>query len=282
MFPDESAKRGVWRVMPVDDFPAWLQAQSRVPESIRYIVDHHTWSPESTSQSTAGFLSQVKNIFAWYQKPKDQGGKGWSKDSGPQLWLGLIGGRAYLVIAANLWVHGPHTAYFNGNSVGIETMWNGDKQPWPEEMLRGLYVIHAAFRDRLGIPLERGVTGPTNTNLPTQTGKGWLFHRDARESNKSCPGTKNTHAPLQVALDRYSAATKEEDDMTDDDRKLLEEAVLYGKLARVSDVARSHDVEILKAMVAGEAPESIAAMETDKAEAVRKVKVALGLLQEDN
>ena len=163
--------------------------------------------------------------------------------------------------------------------MGIETYINGDRTPWPKEMLRGLYVVHAAFRDRLGIPLTRGVTGPTNTNVPTQTGKGWLFHRDAKNANKSCPGTLNTHAMLQAAFDRYDS---EEDEMKDNDRALLEEAVYYGKLARVSDVARSHDVEILKAMVDGETPESIDALEAEKAEEVRKVKVALGLAKEDD
>ena len=41
----------------------------------------------------------------------------------------------------------------------------------------------------------------------------------------------------------------------------LEELVLLGKQARVSDVARSHDMEILKAMIAGEKPETIDALE---------------------
>ncbi len=279
-FPDESSKTGVWRVMPVDDFPAWLAAQSRVPASIRYIVDHHTWSPASATQSPSGFLAQVKGIFRnYYEVPTSRGGRGWERDHGPQFHLGLIGGKAYLVIAANLSVHGPHCAYFNACSVGIETYINGDRAPWPEEMLRGLYVVHAAFRDRLGIPLKRGVTGPIDTNVPTQTGTGWLFHRDAKKSDKSCPGWLNTHAMLQAAFDRNDC---EEDEMTAYDRTLLEEAVYYGKLARVSDVARSHDVEILKAMVGGEAPESIDALEAEKAEAIRKVKVALGLLEEDD
>lgn len=279
-FPDESTKTGVWRVMPVDDFPAWLRAQSRVPASIRYLVDHHTWSPASASQSPSGFLAQVRGIFRnYYEVPKSKGGRGWPRDHGPQLHLGLIDGKAWLVIAANLHVHGPHCAYFNACSVGIETYTNGDKTPWPEEMLRGLYVVHAAFRDRLGIPLKKGVSGPTNTNVPTQTGSGFLFHRDAKKSDKSCPGWLNTHAMLQAAFDRYDS---EEDDMTGDDRKLLEDAVYYGKLARVSDVARSWDMEILKAMVESKTSEFIADLEVLKAEDVRKVKVALGLLEEDD
>lgn len=238
-YPDDSAKTGVWRVMPVDDFPAWLRAQSRVPSSIRYIVDHHTWSPASAESSPSKFLRQVQGIFRnYYEKPKSKGGRGWKRDHGPQLHLGLISGKAWVVIAANLWVHGPHTANFNGCSVGIETYINGDRTPWPPEMLRGLYVIHAAFRDRLGIPLKRGVSGPANTNLPTKTGKGWLFHRDAKGAGKTCPGLLNTHAMLQAAFDRYD---KEEDDMFgDQDRKKLHElrhvsAVKQSFLAAISN-----------------------------------------------
>ena len=69
----------------------------------------------------------------------------------------------------------------------------------------------------------------------------------------------------------------EEDEMTDKDRALLEEAVRYGKLARVSDVARSHDMEIIKAMIGGEKPETIDALEAAKAKDVRETKAALGL-----
>lgn len=269
-FPDESTKTGVWRVMPVDDFPAWLSAQSNVPASIRYIVDHHTWSPASAAQSPNGFLAQVKGIFRDYYEPA----RGWPRDHGPHLHLGLIDGKAWLVIAANLHVHGPHCAYFNGCSVGIETYHNGERGPWPDEMMRGLWVIHAAFRDRLGIPLVRGVTGPTNTNVPTKTGAGWLFHRDAKESNKTCPGTHNTHAMLQAAFDRYD---QEVDDMTDKDRALIEELVLLGKQARVSDVARSYQDEIMEALIAGEPPERIAELKAQKAEAVRAERKRLGL-----
>lgn len=206
-FPDESFKTGVWRVLRAEDFDSWLQAQSRVPSSIRYIVDHHTWSPATAASTPNGFLSQVLDIFrGYYEKPESRGGRGWERDHGPQLWLADIDGQPWVVIAANLWVHGPHCAYFNGCSVGIETVWNGDNTAWNEVILRGLYLIHKAFERRLGIPLKRGVTGPTNTNVPSANGKGWLFHRDAKDSNKSCPGTKNTHALLENAFKRYEEA----------------------------------------------------------------------------
>lgn len=202
-YPDESHKTGVWRVMPAREFGEWLDAQT-VPSSIRYIVDHHTWSPATAASTPNGFLSQVLDIFrGYYEKPESRGGRGWKRDHGPQLWLADIDGQPWVVIAANLWVQGPHCAYFNGCSVGIETVWNGDKTAWNEVILRGLYYIHKAFEKKAGIPLKRGVTGPTNTNVPSANGKGWLFHRDAKDSNKTCPGTKNTHALLQSAFDRY-------------------------------------------------------------------------------
>ena len=77
-------------------------------------------------------------------------------------------------------------------------------------------------------------------------------------------------------------AAWEADEMTAEERKLLEDAVYYGKLARVSDVARSHDMEIIKAMVACEPDCDIEELEEIKDEDVRKVRVALGLIEEDD
>lgn len=265
MYPDESSKQGVWRVLPATDFSAWLKAQSRVPSSIRYIVDHHAYSPSYTIQNPAGFKQQVLNIFRNYYEPQ----LGWGRDRGPQLFLGLIDDEPWVVIAANLWVHGPHCANFNACSVGIETMWNGDRCSWTEPMLRGLYLIHGAFRDRLGIPLKRGVSGPVNTNLPTTSGKGWLFHRDAKNSNKSCPGVMNAPTALQAAFDRYD---KEAAMLTKEQETLL-------KQLRVSNIARSYDAEILK-LLAEELLEDMSAvdkLEAKKAAAVAAEKRRLGL-----
>ena len=66
-----------------------------------------------------------------------------------------------------------------------------------------------------------------------------------------------------------AAAFGEEDDMTDEDRKLL-------KLSRVSDIARSYDMEIIKALVRGD--EDVAArLEAEKGAAVETERKRLGL-----
>ncbi|MBN1459825.1 MAG: hypothetical protein JXA57_09815, partial [Armatimonadetes bacterium] len=61
----------------------------------------------------------------------------------------------------------------------------------------------------------------------------------------------------------------EEDDMTDEDRLLI-------RLARVSDVARSYDMEILKALVRGDTAKA-EKLEEAKSIGVAKVKDELGL-----
>lgn len=187
--------------------------------------------------------------------------------------MGAIAGEPWVVIALSLWVHGPHCAYFNACSVGIETVWNGDVRAWTEPICEGLYLIHRALERRLGIPLRRGVTGPTNTNVPTSTGKGWLFHRDARGANKSCPGWMNTHAALQAALD---CCSEEESEMNKEQDELL-------KLGRVSQVARSYDLETLKALLRelvramGGNPDVAAAIDAEKRGAVADERERLQL-----
>ena len=74
-----------------------------------------------------------------------------------------------------------------------------------------------------------------------------------------------------------TAPEEEGDDMTDEDRKLLTEVAGLLKQSRVSDVARSHDMEILKAMIGGESDERISELETQKAEATRQERKRLGL-----
>jgi hypothetical protein len=86
-----------------------------------------------------------------------------------------------------------------------------------------------------------------------------------RKSDPTKPWKTDVWPRILTAL-----GSAEEDDMTDEDRKLL-------RLARVSDVARSHDMEIIKAMIAGETPERIVALEVQKGEAVRAERQALGL-----
>lgn len=227
IYPDESSKTGVWRVLRASEFGDWLQAQ-KVPSTIRYIIDHHTWSPSTTPQDPEKFKAQVLGIFRnYYEVPKANGGRGWARDHGPHLFLGVIAGEPWVVIAANLSVHGPQCAFFNACSVGIETMWNGDKTPWSEPILRGLYEIHKAFEQKCGIPFTYQGTG-TNRTVPTSTGRGWLFHRDAKDSNKSCPGTKNTRTLLESAFERF-ASGQEEEDMTEDEiRRIAREEA--GKL----------------------------------------------------
>lgn len=75
-------------------------------------------------------------------------------------------------------------------------------------------------------------------------------------------------------LDIYSG---QEGDMTDEDRALLREAVLLGRQSRLSDIARSHDMEILKAMIAAEPESVIDALEAQKAKELRAMRAVLGL-----
>ena len=70
---------------------------------------------------------------------------------------------------------------------------------------------------------------------------------------------------------------KEEEDMTDAERKLLTETNALAKQNRVSDVARSWDMEIIKAMVAGEPQTAVDALESQKSQKVREEKAKLGL-----
>lgn len=70
------------------------------------------------------------------------------------------------------------------------------------------------------------------------------------------------------------AVWQEDDTMTEDDRNLL-------KLGRVSDVARSYDMEIIKSMIMGDL-EGADELEEAKALELAKVRAALGLGPEES
>uniref|UniRef100_A0A6M3JFY1 Putative N-acetylmuramoyl-L-alanine amidase n=1 Tax=viral metagenome TaxID=1070528 RepID=A0A6M3JFY1_9ZZZZ len=201
-YPDESHLTGVWRVLRASEFEDWLKAQT-IKKQRRYIVDHHTWSPNYNPQDPGKFLAQIKSIFRnYYEVPISKGGRGWPRDHGPHLFVGVIDDEPWVVIAANMHVNGPQCANWNTTSIGIETVWNGDKAPWHEPILTGLAHIHRAFERVYGIPLESAALKGVNQCTPANSkNMGYIFHRDALNSNKSCPGNKNTHQLLQAALD---------------------------------------------------------------------------------
>jgi len=103
-------------------------------------------------------------------------------------------------------------------------------------------------------------------------------HATAAEAAWNWAHVKEVGVGVADALAEYLGLTlrDEEDDMTDEDRKLLGEINRLLKLGRVSDVARSYDMEIIKALARGD-EDTAAKLELEKDAAVETERKALGL-----
>jgi hypothetical protein len=123
---------------------------------------------------------------------------------------------------------------------------------------------HMAIYIGGGKTIEAGNHGPNNA----YPGAGYVGTCTTRQMNE-----RGAVWGRIEGLDIYA----EEEGMTDDDRRLLQEAVVLGRQNRVSNLARSYDMEVLKAMIAGEPESVIDALEAQKAKELRAMRKALGL-----
>lgn len=163
----------VWTPASLEEYlstrtpPAWAKS----------ITMHHTASPSLGDRPNGLTVQHIRNIAAYYQKPKGKNKKGWS--SGPHLFIdedevfGMCDFRS----------KGVHAVSFNSSSIGIEVLGYYDKGREDPLSGRGLRCwTNAAATARVlldWLGLKKG----------TQT---VLFHRDDPETNKSCPGTAVT------------------------------------------------------------------------------------------
>ena len=131
-------------------------------------------------------------------------------------------------------------------------------RPYPEAQIRAVIELVRVVREAYPI-----IELVTHAQIARPIG---------RKTDPTKPWKTDVYPRIQKAL-----STKEETDMTDEERKALNEAVLYGKQNRLSNLARSHDVEIIKAMIQGLPEERIQQMEVAKQEDVDKERRALGL-----
>ena len=240
-FHDESGSVWVGKVFTVPGFEKWLAAQ-KLTRELLYVVDHHTYVPPPplAPSSPTDLANRVKAIGAnYYWKPKSKGGRGWTWGYMPHLWESEIDGIVYVFVGTHPSWAAPQCTHFNKRGLGIETWWNGYHRAWTRGIHWGLWRIHVAIREWAGVPLTRAVTGPVNTNMPSGR-PGRLFHRDAKDSNKDCPGPLNTHARLYADWQLFEQLEEEDMSYTDDDR-------LRDAYTSVRVLGLTFDVKILEA-----------------------------------
>ena len=247
-----------------EEFRAFL-ARRPCPSWGRKLSIHHTWAPD---QHQWRGLSSLAGCFRYYRDVR-----GWPLGLGPHLWGGPDWPRPQwaLFVGTDLIYQGVGVAGRNADTWHLEHAWNGDKAPFSEEVLELSRWVVLELSRWAGFPVEWCDAHQAST-------RGTFLHRDRRDAGKSCPGTRVTHAALM------SVYRREDDDMTEEDRELLreirDELRELGTFARrgyLSDVARSHDVEILKAIGRGEAPELTAEREAAKQAGISSLRTQLGL-----
>lgn len=184
-FLNEAGKVFVGRFLYPDQYAKWLLAQAKPTWGPKYICVHHTWSP--TDEQWYGYES-LKGIFRYYKYER-----GWPEGIGPHFWV------------APFYHHGPWGCYvgthpfrqgigavdWNYDTIHIETAWNGDLDPFSDEVLKALHRLLTNLRDWLDIPMQLVDFG--SSGYAVKGRRGLLFHRDTPKAGKSCPGTKNSH-----------------------------------------------------------------------------------------
>ena len=216
MFQDESNKTFVGRFLLPHEILPWLEAQ-RKPSWAKYICTHHTYSP--TYDQWKG-LSTLKGIFNYYKITR-----GWTEGKGPHFWVAPRekGGPVGVWIGTHPSKVGIGAAGWNSDTLHCEYAWNGDIVPFSDPVLTVGAALMGALNKWLGIPLE-----PVDIadGYAVKGKRGHLFHRDARNANKSCPGNKNTHANVISVYKEKNMAPV--DDWTSEAKWLREKGIVNG------------------------------------------------------
>ncbi len=160
----------VWTPASLEEY---LKTRKK-PNWATSVTIHHTAAP-SLAQRPNGFTIQhIINMQSFYQKPKDQGGQGWT--SGPHLFIDddqIFG-------MCDLSARGIHAASFNSSSIGIEVLGFYDKNVEDPKSGRGL----ACWKNTAAtvkVLLDWLELKPTADTVK--------FHRDDPKTKKTCPGT---------------------------------------------------------------------------------------------
>lgn len=200
-FVNENGKLYVGKVFTAAGFRKWLRVQRRT-RTIKWHVIHHTWAPES-SEPDMGTVS--KNIFDWYS---DHWGFEWGRFC--HTMTGTQQGQPVIFVGTHPDWQGIHCAYRNAYGLGTENYGNGQKRPFPDWQLELLWQVMLGYQEWAGVP---------TAYVGSSDAPGTSFHRDHPKAGKDCPGLPYNTAEYLWA----KFAQLGEDDMTDEDRKLLED-----------------------------------------------------------
>ncbi len=179
---DESGAFFIGREFTPEGFAAWFRVQGLGSEPFNAVGIHHTWSP--TAQGWQG-VKTLNNIFNYY---RDQ--YGWPEGLGPHLWLydgtgGYRPGQPLVYVGTHPAHDGAGIKYRNRRWLHIEAVGNFDPARMPPPMEDLYRFVLQVVCDQRGIPLED--CAGRQVDNPAQP-LGLLFHRDAPEAGKSCPG----------------------------------------------------------------------------------------------
>ncbi|MCC6944044.1 MAG: amidase [Thermomicrobiales bacterium] len=206
IFQDESDRLFIGRELTLEQFRKWFAVQRLGTQPFNAVGFHHTEVPDHTIW--AGMPS-LRGVFNYYRDELD-----WPEGLGPQLWVYSGDGR-YSTGSPRIYV-GTHPAHDgvgisgrNRRWLHIEHIWNGDKLPFSDAMIKvsgavlSIVCQRHQFADR-EIPMKfLRDTGVDNPSQPI----GIMYHRDQNPVwpgdggwPKSCPGSKVKHDALDPAL----------------------------------------------------------------------------------
>ncbi len=169
---------------------------------------------ETRGRTVAGFYGVIWHATATGPRASDQNVANLLRDGrsdlpGPLCQLGLDRHGRFWLIASGKGNHNGRGTYGN-NAIGIEAFNDGIGEPWPTVQVDAYVRGTAAILDHLNLPTSRV-----------------LAHRESDPTRKTDP----RGIDMDRARRRIDAHRQQEDDMTEDDRRLLRETHLRATAA---------------------------------------------------
>lgn len=196
-YSDESSKLYIGRVFKPLEFAAWYAAQRLGSLPFNGVSVHHTYIPD---QDDFNGVSTIHGVFNYYANTLK-----WPRGRGPHFWLyggdGRYGTQSLIGVGTHPAHDGIAVSYRNHRWAGIEAFGYYDSRAMPQSMI-DLYRFTLQTICGSRIPIKNAGAGVDGPKSPI----GQIFHRNAPNAGKSCPGNQVKESWFFPAMQKKTPA----------------------------------------------------------------------------